>query len=82
MNKFMEMLLQTFTGLDGKTIDIGRVLWAQSVFVFFGIFVQVGVGKVLKGEQLHGHLQALAEVFFLEVVVGILIPGPVGIYRT
>jgi len=39
MNKLMEMLLQTFTGLDGKTIDIGRVLWAQSVFVFFGLSI-------------------------------------------
>lgn len=37
--KFKTMLLQTFTGADNKTIDLGRLLWAKGVFVFFGLTI-------------------------------------------
>ena len=30
-------IMQLFTGKDNKTLDLGRVLWAQAVFVFLGV---------------------------------------------
>ena len=34
-----EMILNTFTGKDNITIDMGRVLWCVGVFVYFGLSI-------------------------------------------
>jgi hypothetical protein len=34
--KLPEMLIQTFTGKDNKTIDIARILWALGCISFLG----------------------------------------------
>lgn len=39
MTKFKNILLQTFTGKDNKTLDLGRILWAVGVLVFFGLSI-------------------------------------------
>ena len=41
MNKsrFKLHVLNAFTGKDNETIDIGRILWALGVLVFFGMSV-------------------------------------------
>jgi len=33
----MLALKQMFTGKDNKTLDLGRVLWAQAVLAFLGL---------------------------------------------
>jgi len=39
MSKFKNILLQTFTGKDNKTLDLGRILWAKGVLIFFGLSI-------------------------------------------
>ena len=39
MSKFKNILLQTFTGKDNKTLDLGRILWAKGVFIFFSLSI-------------------------------------------
>lgn len=57
------LIWQTFTGKDNKTLDMGRILWCQGVFVFFGLSIAalvdgqpfdpsawgMGLGAVLAG---------------------------------
>jgi len=39
-------IFHMFTGKDNKTLDLGRVLWAQAVLAFFGVaFVSVYNGN-------------------------------------
>jgi len=39
-------IFHMFTGKDNKTLDLGRVLWAQAVLAFFGVaFVNVYNGN-------------------------------------
>jgi len=39
MEKIKNLLIQTFTGKDNNTLDIGRILWALGVFVFFALSI-------------------------------------------
>ena len=62
-NKIIELLLQTFTGKDNKTLDLFKIMWAKGVLVFFGLSIYdvyrgslfdasiwgIGFGAVLAG---------------------------------
>ena len=37
--KLKDLILQTFTGKDNKTLDLGRILWAKGVIIFFGLSI-------------------------------------------
>ena len=37
--KLKDLILQTFTGKDNKTLDLGRILWAKGVMLFFGLSI-------------------------------------------
>ena len=37
--KLKDLIFQTFTGKDNKTLDLGRILWAKGVIIFFGISI-------------------------------------------
>ncbi len=39
MTSLKDMLRNTFTGKDNQTLDLGRLLWAKGVFVYFGLTV-------------------------------------------
>lgn len=39
MTSLKDMLRNTFTGKDNQTIDLGRLLWAKGVFVYFGLTI-------------------------------------------
>ena len=41
-----QLILDTFTGKDNKTIDVGRILWASSVLSFLGM----GFYGIYKGQ--------------------------------
>lgn len=43
---FIDLLRQTFTGADNKTLDIGRILWALSVLSF----LSMGFYGIFKGQ--------------------------------
>ena len=43
-----QLILDTFTGKDNKTIDVGRVLWASSVLSFLGM----GFYGIYKGQAM------------------------------
>lgn len=36
---FKSLMFQTFTGKDNKTLDLGRILWANGVIIFFGLSI-------------------------------------------
>ena len=43
-----EIILQTFTGADNKSIDVGRILWAMSVVSFLVMgFYGIWKGQVI-----------------------------------
>ena len=43
-----EIILQTFTGADNKSIDVGRILWAMSVVSFLVMgFYGIWKGQVM-----------------------------------
>lgn len=33
------LIYQTFTGKDNKTLDLGRILWAKGVLLFFALSI-------------------------------------------
>ena len=37
--KLKNLIFQTFTGKDNKTLDLGRILWAKGVIIFFGLSI-------------------------------------------
>ena len=37
--KLKNLIFQTFTGKDNKTLDLGRILWAKGVLIFFGLSI-------------------------------------------
>jgi hypothetical protein len=37
--KLKELIFQTFTGRDNKTLDLGRILRAKGVLIFFGLSI-------------------------------------------
>lgn len=39
MTSLKDMLRNTFTGKDNQTLDLGRLLWAKGVFVYFALTV-------------------------------------------
>lgn len=44
----LDLIKQTFTGADNKTLDIGRILWAMSVISFLVMgFYGIWKGQVM-----------------------------------
>ncbi len=39
MTSLKDMLRNTFTGKDNQTLDLGRILWAKGVFVYFALTI-------------------------------------------
>lgn len=39
------MMKQMLTGIDNSTLDIGRILWAMGILVFFGLSIYALVHK-------------------------------------
>ncbi len=45
---FKKLLLQTFSGKDNQTLDVGRILWASSILSFLGM----GFYGIYKGQAM------------------------------
>lgn len=45
---FKKLLIQTFSGKDNQTLDVGRILWALSILSFLGMgFYGIYKGQVV-----------------------------------